>query len=214
MKTLAPSRRAFTLVELLVVIAIIAILASLLLPALSQAKERGKRAVCLGNARQLMTAALMYADDRDEHLPAGCYGSGDWASIWHDLLLDYLNAKEVFVCPSQPDNLHSWDLGYGWNYQEFGYRPVDHFLGWGTKLGDLTHPQDTILLGDNEDLGSRDPHNNWNFYYLYRRSITLVPKRHNGGGIMAICDGHAQWCSYNDLIKTIPGVAAPWRFAP
>ena len=59
-------RQGFTLVELLVVVAIVAILASLLLPALSRAKERGRRAVCLSNLSQILKACTMYAMDNDD----------------------------------------------------------------------------------------------------------------------------------------------------
>jgi prepilin-type N-terminal cleavage/methylation domain-containing protein len=71
---LTKSRRinpGFTLIELLIVIAIIALLMAILVPALSRAKEMGKRAVCLTQIKQLQLAWNMYADDNDDKIPAG-----------------------------------------------------------------------------------------------------------------------------------------------
>jgi len=64
-------RKAFTLIELLVVIAIIAILMAILMPALNRAREQGKRAMCVGNLKQLTLAWIMYADENDAKIVNG-----------------------------------------------------------------------------------------------------------------------------------------------
>ena len=90
-------RKGFTLIELLVVVSIIALLVSILLPALSKAREQAKRAVCLSNVKGLGTATVMYATDNDDWLMPhpSC-----WSDPWADV--------RVIGHPSNP----SWWFGY------------------------------------------------------------------------------------------------------
>ena len=97
-------RTGFTLIELLVVIAIMAVLAAMLLPALSQARERARRTTCMNNLRQFAMAFEMYADDWHEKFPAapanGLYVATGAPPGTFAIYQNYINNAGIFWCPS------------------------------------------------------------------------------------------------------------------
>jgi prepilin-type N-terminal cleavage/methylation domain-containing protein len=119
-------RMGLTLIELLVVIAVISVLAALLFPVFSRARESGRRTSCLSNVRQLGSAFLMYAGDYDETLPNATDGpqgenrAGGWVFFNHfpandtqykrdnfntqmGSLYSYVKGPQIFICPSDSE---------------------------------------------------------------------------------------------------------------
>jgi prepilin-type N-terminal cleavage/methylation domain-containing protein/prepilin-type processing-associated H-X9-DG protein len=118
MRSTTSSRRGFTLIELLVVIAIISILASMLFPAFSRARESARKIVCVSNLKQIGLGVMMYTQDYDEMYPIG--GPFWETSIPADLQLakvldPQIKSMQVWDCPSWKGH-YTASAGYVGNY--------------------------------------------------------------------------------------------------
>lgn len=153
------SSNAFTLVELLVVIAIIGSLAALLLPTLSQAREKSRQTACLNNLRQINVAIRLYADDCADSLPVlpdpNPYPNGVGA-YYKQLVKGYLGltgsaspGERIFTCPS--DRILQTQVGhaftsYTFNGYEVGPGAIPRITG--KKLGAIKSPAKAVLAGE------------------------------------------------------------------
>jgi prepilin-type N-terminal cleavage/methylation domain-containing protein/prepilin-type processing-associated H-X9-DG protein len=163
------AHQRFTLIELLVVIAIIAILASLLLPALSRARAQSRQIVCLNNVKQLVTASQMYTDDNDAFF-AAVYYYAPGIKYWCDALEPYsarigrgtiADTDAVWRCPTCTssvgksyfqDNIYSannaWHSNYSWNAY-LAYDPYsDDRIAYWHRTRDVYRASDTVALMD------------------------------------------------------------------
>lgn len=138
-RTLRDRCRGFTLIELLVVIAIIAILAAILFPVFSQAREKARQTACASNLKQIGTAFQMYAQDYDETLPpwTGGYRFDIWSlnRMFPGLVDPYIKnglgvnredkanfgkIGQVWACPSAKGSLSAYSNTYAYNYWSLG----------------------------------------------------------------------------------------------
>ena len=183
---------AFTLIELLVVIAIIAVLASLLLPALASAKARGKQAACLSNLHQIGLGLHLYADDNDGWLPTTVH-QGTNESWIYTLAPQLGDVDKIRVCPSDAKG-EARLAANGTSYIMNEFTAADKLSPFGgviesfRKLDALKRPADTFVVFPIAD--SKDPNAGVYEDHTHSRGWTtwstvladIQPDRHRPGG--------------------------------
>lgn len=179
------------MIELLVVITIIAILASMLMPALGKVKEKGRNIQCQGNQRQIAASIASYTGDGNGYLPLLADGSDfTYSYTWSkDICENYLSSNwNVFRCASAPKNwtvFNRWRMHYGYNYY---MHTQDHFKDW-VRIERITTPSTVIMTTDSTE----DKLNPINGFYLTSYSYYHI--RHGLGLNISYTDAHVTYVS-------------------
>lgn len=203
-------RRAFTLIELLVVTAIVSVLAAILYPVFTHARERANAGRCIANERQIGAAIMSYVADWDDTYPSGWIGppNSQYGWSWKEALLPYLGGTEVLRCPSNPVGSEEFDQASGRGRKlSISYTPNRSAIPrWSldgetlTQVGSVRNPAETIMIIENR---SRWP--DQGVWAVDQRGDGIFPPEgysqpdtmgpfhsHNGLVNIVFMDGHAQ----------------------
>jgi prepilin-type processing-associated H-X9-DG protein/prepilin-type N-terminal cleavage/methylation domain-containing protein len=210
----------FTLIELLVVIAIIAIMASMLLPALKKARETSKRIACKSNLRQLHLVWVNYANDYNNTPPA-YYDAAE--GIWAGVLRKngYVNQPGygknvkrsekggILTCPSYSSDSYSAnaDVNYTWLVCNYTLNVGAGSNNWKK----IASPSNILLFADCSDQNSMN-------YRIYAGALVskndppILTDRHLGGLNLVFCDGHVEWIKSN-MPQPLPTSSLLWPWS-